>query len=163
VSTPIRNILSDTSALRSKVANSLGALRGADKKLIHENVRTQFADSLEIDDNLRQGNDRENRWDYILGHGPSTLVIGLEPHTATTSEVSSVVAKRKAALVQLRPHLKGGASVAEWFWVSSGRVDFVPHEKQVNRLAQSGITFVGSMLLGKHLPPARSKGSAKKP
>jgi len=47
--------------------------------------------------------------------------------------------------------LKVGATVAEWFWVASGTVDFTPIDKAYLRLSQEGITFVGKALLTKHL------------
>jgi hypothetical protein len=125
-----------------------------DRKLVDRSLRSEFADSLEIDENLRRGREQENRWDYLLGHEPSAVLVGLEPHSATTGEVSTVIGKRSAALEQLRGHLKSGRTVTSWFWVASGKVDFVPHEKAVTRLAQNGITFVGSKLTGKHLPKA---------
>jgi hypothetical protein len=75
-----------------------------------------------------------------------------------------VIAKRQAALVQLREHLREGKSVSEWFWVASGRVDFLDIEKARYRLDQNGIKFVGKKLLKKHLPstqPANHKGRGR--
>jgi hypothetical protein len=66
--------------------------------------------------------------------------------------VTTVIAKRKAALEQLRPHLKPGVFVTDWFLVASGRVDFIPMEKATARLAQNGIRFVGTKLLRGALP-----------
>lgn len=60
----------------------------------------------------------------------------------------------RAALIQLRAHLRPGRRVEEWYWVASGRVDFVPHEKQVLLLAQNGVRFIGKQLRARDLPPA---------
>jgi len=74
-----------------RVEDGLRALDRAHKKLIDESLRKEFADSLEIDENLRDGRDQENRWDYLLGYGVTNAVVGLEPHSATTGEVSTVI------------------------------------------------------------------------
>jgi hypothetical protein len=152
VTTPVRAILVPHSRLHQEVADGLGALKKADKKLIEEAIRNQFSDSVDIDAALKAGHDQENRWDYLLGHDPTSLVVALEPHSASTSEVSTVIEKRAKAKEQLRAHLKQGAQIVAWYWVASGKIDFVPHEKQVNRLNQAGINFVGSRLVAKHLP-----------
>jgi hypothetical protein len=151
VTTPIRGALSPSSSLQEVVRDGLGALDKSHKQLIDEKLRPSFADSLEIDESLRKGADQENRWDYLLGHDESSLVVGLEPHSAYTGEVSTVIAKKSSARKQLRSHLKTGSRIAGWFWVASGKVDFAPHDKVIRRLEQEGITFVGGMLREKDL------------
>jgi len=134
------------------VKDGLQALRRHDRRsLIDESLLEGFADSLDLDEALRSGRDREHRWDYLLGHAKSGRVIGLEPHPAHNSEVSVVIRKREAALQQLRRHTRPGASVSAWFWVASGKVDFLPHEKAMLTLSQNGIGFLGRRLLPKHL------------
>lgn len=161
MTTPIKLVLLTTSRLQAGVREGLGALERSHKQLIAQELRQSFADSLEIDEALRKGNDQVNRWDYLLGHAESSLVVGLEPHSAYTGEVSTVIAKKNAARKQLAAHLKAGGTIAAWFWVASGRVDFAPHEKVMRRLDQEGITFVGGMLKSKDLPktpgPKRSR------
>lgn len=130
----------------------MGALNKAHKKLIATDAREMIADSLDIDSNLREGNEQANRWDYLLGIDSTTKIVAFEPHSAHTSEVSTVISKRRAALQQLAAHLRAGAHVSAWLWVASGRVDFVPHDKAVRRLDQEGITFVGERLRRQHLP-----------
>ena len=66
------------------------------------------------------------------------------------------------ALQQLQGHLKTGARVADWFWVASGKVDFLPLEKAHMRLASSGIRFIGTRLLKKHLPERATPSTGKK-
>lgn len=155
MTTPIRRALLPNSSLRRDVRDGLEAIEKKHRSLLGADIRVCFADSLEIDESLRRGNDQANRWDYLLGHSESEAVVGLEPHSASTSEVSTVIGKKKAALRQLASHLKPGARVVSWFWVASGRVDFVPHERVVRRLDQAGITFVGETLKKKHLPKRR--------
>jgi hypothetical protein len=117
-----------------------------------DGVREAFDDSLDLDEAMRPGHDQENRWDYLLGHGASREVIGLEPHSARGDQVGTVIGKRKAAMTQLTGHLKTGARVSRWLWVASGRVLFADTERARRRLDQHGIQFVGTRLLQKHLP-----------
>ena len=163
MTTPIRRPLRDDSALTRQVKDGLGALERSHRSYVADGVKAAFHDSLEIDEALRKGAETQNRWDYLLGHGALDAIVGLEPHHASTSAVNVVIAKRKAALVQLRAHLRDSARVAAWFCVASGKVDFVPHEKCVNLLAQNGVRFVGKLLQPKHLegvvaPKPRTKG-----
>jgi hypothetical protein len=157
VSTPIKVVLKASSPLHAGVCEGLGALKKSHKKLVDVNVRASFLDSLEIDEGLKRGNEGSHRWDYLLGDGESSLVVGLEPHSAYTGEVSTVIAKKNAAKGQLRDHLKPGGTIAAWFWVASGKVDFAPHDKVIRRLEQEGITFVGGTLRAKELLGVRGQ------
>lgn len=139
------------------VKKGLGAMERAHKSYIDDKVQKEFADSLDIDAAFHGQNPNDNRWDYLLGHKPSGHIIGLEPHSARQDEVSTVVAKRRAALNQLRAHLKPGTCVKEWLWVASGKVQFADTEKMRRQLDQNGITFVGTKVLAKHLPPTKPK------
>jgi hypothetical protein len=116
-----------------------------------EAVRSSFADSLDIDEALKEGREQENRWDYLLGHEPSKQVVGIEPHSAENSEITTVIRKLKAARRQLQGHLRDGVFVAKWLWVASGKVQFAPMEKATFRLAENGIKFVGRKITNKHL------------
>ena len=163
--TPIRASLDPESSLLPHVRDGIGAVSDGDRSYIDQAIRGEFADSLETDENLRVGREQENRWDYLLGHGASRAIVAFEPHSATNKEVSAVIGKRAKALEQLRPHLAEGAYVRDWFWVASGKVDFVPMEKATNQLNNNGITFVGKQLLAKHLAalaPAKAKKRKKK-
>lgn len=150
MTTPIRKALKSTSALKSKVEHGLGAL-GTDTGFVDAGIRTRFGDSLDVDEHLREGNEAANRWDYLLGDKHLQQIIGLEPHGASDKEVSVVIAKRKAALVQLRPHFRDGASIAAWFWVQSSGGGFHDTGKARRRANAEGITFVGRRLMAKHL------------
>lgn len=157
MSTPIRKNLVATSELQAHVQAGLGAIDSADKQLFSAPVKAHFKDSLNIDEHLKKGHENIHRWDYLLGHGPSNEVIAIEPHSAKDDEASTVIAKRKEALRQLRPHLRPGAMVTRWLWVASGRVWFADTEKISLRLAQNGIQFVGREVLARHLPAKQGK------
>lgn len=149
----VRAGLRPGSSLHPRVSKGIGALERAHREKIAADVRDTFADSVEIDEGLRPGHEQEHRWDYLLGHGPSRQIVGMECHTAGTSEISVVIEKLRRAKEQLRPHLRDGVRVTRWYWVASGRVDFVPSvEKASLRLAQAGVSFVGRSLRAKDLP-----------
>lgn len=156
------------SSLADAIQPGSQAIPSADRRYIGESLRRTFLDSLNLDEATRQQHPGDARWDYLLGHDGSSQVIALEAHSANTSNVVEVVRKRVASREHLQRHLQDGETVAAWYWVASGRVDFAPHDKTINYLDQNGIQFVGSRLEAKHLaslskrtaPPARSK---KKP
>ena len=152
MTTPIRQSLAVPSPLVRLVKDGLQALKREHRKMIDDAIRSEFVDSLDLDEAVRKGNDQANRWDYLLGHEPSGEIVGLEPHSAKNAEISTVIRKRRAALDQLRGHLRSGAHVTRWYWVASGNVDFMPLEKASLRLDSEGITFIGKTLLARHLP-----------
>lgn len=79
-----------------------------DGKHIHEPVRSAFSDSLDLDEATRVMHPNDARWDYLLGHERSAQVIAVESHSAQTSEVSLVIAKRAASRRHLAGHLANG-------------------------------------------------------
>jgi hypothetical protein len=148
--TPIRSILT-TGTLSQQVKPGLSALKSTDKKHVEDAIRQRFADTLDIDTAFLQTHAADNRWDYLLGDEESSTVVALEPHSAKSDEVSTVIKKKQKALEQLRPHLKAGKGIHRWFWVASGTVQFPNVDKVEKRLAEHGITFVGPILKKKHL------------
>jgi len=142
--------LVDNSFLHDEVCDGIQAVEGSHHKHLDATIRGDFADSLDLDKAMQPGHEQENRWDYLLGHLPSAAIVALEPHFAKHDQISTVIQKKEAARVQLRDHLKPGKRVARWLWVASGRVHFANTEKDVRRLDQKGIQFVGKVL-AKHL------------
>ncbi len=167
VPTVVRSALLPGSALQPLVKDGLGAVAPAHRNYIEAPLRPSFEDSLDIDEGLRPGREAENRWDYLLGHGPSRTVIALEPHSARTGEVDTVIRKKAAARTQLYGHMASGARILHWFWVASGEVQFADTERARRRLDEQGIHFIGRALLAKHLPkpvatPARRRGARRR-
>ncbi len=76
MTTPIRLILLSASTLLADVRDGLGALEKPHKQLVDEKIRPSFVDSLEIDTGLKAGHEQENRWDYLLGHDETSVVVG---------------------------------------------------------------------------------------
>jgi hypothetical protein len=159
--TPVRRALHEHSALQRSVVDGLGAVKRVDRDYFDAKVRSDFADSLELDEAMRPGRDRENRWDYLLGHARSGEVVAVEPHSAREDQITKVIRKRTAAREQLKGHLRDGARVAKWLWVASGEVQFADTEKTRRQLDQNGIEFVGRRVMAKHLPD--SAGSSSTP
>jgi hypothetical protein len=149
--TPVRAGLLPNSVLQNSVCDGLGALKRDLRRSIHADTRELFADSLDLDAALTAEHPSKHRWDYLLGHTAKRRIVAVEVHSADTSEVSVVIDKKKAAMLQLQAHLAAGAQVSKWIWVSSGRVGFLPFEKCCLRLSQNGIDFAGTELQNKHL------------
>lgn len=169
--TPVRTALRPGSQLVAAVRNGLGAVRPVDRDRLDVAVRGAFADSLALDEALRQDHARANRWDYLLGHTATRALVAVEPHQAKEGEIPVVIAKRDAAVQQLRGHLVDGARVAKWLWVASGSVFFADTEKTRRQLDMAGVEFVGSRVLARHLeglasggasPETRREGGSKK-
>lgn len=154
-------VFNESSPLREAIRKGLGALESGHRSYVDGPIRTAFDESVDIDAALKSEAPTDNRWDYLLGHDESSEVVGLEPHSANTKEISVVIAKKKAALDQLRPHLKSGKRVARWFWVASGKTSFLPHEKCVLQIQQAGIDFVGRSLKEKNLKGLAKSGGKK--
>jgi hypothetical protein len=150
------------SYLAAAIRGGTQAISGDKRKHIEESVRPEFVDSLNLDEATRERHPNDARWDYLLGHAACSRVVALETHSAETSQVSKVIQKRTASLRHLQDQLAPGHQVAEWYWVASGRVDFVPHEKTMLRLSENGIRFVGGRLEARHLA-GLSKQTAQQP
>jgi hypothetical protein len=150
VSGPVSRALKG-SHLAASIRPGTQALPSDKRRHVGEALRPAFADSLDLDEATRVQYPNDARWDYLLGHDDASCVVALETHSAHTSEVGLVIQKRAASRRHLRDHLVAGHDVAAWFWAASGRVDFVPHEKMINRLNENGIEFVGGRLEAKHL------------
>ncbi|MCK5795597.1 MAG: hypothetical protein KAI47_00325 [Deltaproteobacteria bacterium] len=150
--TPLRSALRPGSSLRDDVRDGIRALARAHHDYLGEGVRADFADSLDLDEALREDYPEENRWDYLLGHRKSGEVLALEPHAARSDQVATVIAKKEAAREQFSDHLREGAGVSAWLWVASGDVGFPSTGKARRRLDQHGIKFVGRRVQPKDLP-----------
>ncbi|MBI5500473.1 MAG: hypothetical protein HY907_09530 [Deltaproteobacteria bacterium] len=159
--TPVRRILLPASSLQALVENGLGAMKKSHHEYIHVDLRPAFADSLDIDKAFEEGHEQENRWDYLLGYGPTASVIAVEPHSAKQKEISAVIKKQVCAKEQLAPQLTPNARIAAWFWVASGKVHIANTERAIRRLEQHGIKFVHKMLMRKDLPIPQADGRSR--
>lgn len=159
--TPVRAALRSGSALARHVQDGLSAFAQQHAHLIDSTIRSEFGDSLDLDAALKADHPEDPRWDYLVGHAGTDSMLGVEPHSARDAEITRVIAKRRHAIQQLKPHLRTEARVASWFWVASGRVDFLVIEKARLQLSQAGITFVGRVLRAKDLPAGQRKRRRK--
>lgn len=147
----MRAALRNSSALSAKVLDGLGAVEVGHRSLLDAAIRSSFDDSLDLDKAMAAGHEQENRWDYLLGYQPSDEVVAVEPHSAKSDQIGTVIKKREAARAHLSSHLREGRTIGRWVWVASGKVQFAPHEGAMRRLDQNGITFAGRKILAKHL------------
>jgi hypothetical protein len=131
--TPVRSSLRSGSALLAEVQNGIGAVKTAHRSYLDEPIRGDFADSLDLDESLRDAHPGENRWDYLLGHGANNTVVALEPHSAREDQFTTIIRKREAAKQQLAGHLKPTARISKWLWVASGEVQLADTEKARRR------------------------------
>jgi len=150
------------SSLLPLVEDGLQALAKAHRLRLATDVATAIGDSLDIDEAFKPGHEQDNRWDYLLGHTPSGALVAMEPHSARTGEITTVIKKATAARAELRAHLNEGVRVATWLYVASGKNHFADTEKAVLRLSQSGITFVSGDVQARHLPQT-TRGASKEP
>ncbi len=154
--TPIRAALRSSSTLRASVYDGIDALERGHRDILHDQIKRDFGDSLNLDDALQRAHPGSNRWDYLLGHEPSQALVGMEVHSAHTGEVSVLIAKKQDALDQLRGHLRDGQRVDRWLWVASGSVQILDLDKVRRKLDQHGITFIGRQVLARHLPASEN-------
>ncbi len=159
--TPIRLSLVDNSPLLSSVSDGMDAVDTTHRKLFDDAIRSTFSDSLNLDESVKKGREQENRWDYLLGHEPSSNVVAVEPHSARNDEISTVIKKRSAAREHLKEHLREKVKIEKWLWVTPGKVQFADTEKTRRLLDQNGIEFVGTKILPKHLPNAITPNSPR--
>ena len=119
---------------------------GKNIDLIHKDARSLVGDSLDLDEASREEFPQDNRWDYLLSVPEMEKIVGLEPHSAKDDQVSVVIKKKKNAESYLLSHLKVGVKIANWYWVSRGKVTFSRMDRVRRSLDQNGIEFRGRQL-----------------
>jgi hypothetical protein len=139
----LRGALQPASPLCEHVRDGTGALGKRDLSLIAEPDRARVGDSLDLDEATRSQYPADPRWDYLLSVPDQAQIVALEPHSARQSEVSSVIAKKKWAMKILRDHLDARHGVSRWLWATAGKVSFSRMDREIRRLNQNGIEFVG--------------------
>lgn len=136
------------STLHDQIVDGIGAIKKADRALIEPSLRKLFGDSIDLDAATAAEFAQAHRWDYLLSMPSKDKLIGLEPHSASDGEVKVVIRKKQNAQDFLRNHLKTKTQVAEWYWVTRGRVAFSRMDPAVRALNQHGIRFAGRSLRG---------------
>ncbi len=149
--TPIRSALRTDSRLVDLVQVGLGAVAGHHRDRIEEGIRTEFTDSLNIDQAFERSHAANHRWDYLLGIGKKGRIIAIEPHPAKDSQIDELIRKKQEAMAQLASHWKSSDPVKRWIWIATGSSKYTANDKNRRRLEKAGILFVGSTLRSKHL------------
>jgi hypothetical protein len=150
--TPVRGSLRKDSRLMPLVFDNLGALDNLHLQHFDKTIRRTISDSLDLDKAMNAEHPESNRWDYLLGHHPSRTVVAVELHQAKDNQITNVINKRRKALEQMEGHLRDGVQVKKWLWVASGKVYLANTEKDIRRLDQNDIEFVGKRITAKNLP-----------
>jgi hypothetical protein len=134
------------SSLHDQIVTGIGSVKKSDRKLIDPSVRPLFGDGVDLDAATAAEFPQAHRWDYVLSIPSKDKLIGIEPHSASDGEVRVVIKKKQNAQGFLRSHLKPKHSVAEWHWVTRGKVGFSRMDPVVRALNQNGIRFAGRSL-----------------
>lgn len=97
--------------------------------------------SLDIDNTLKHSLPNEHRWDYAIGYNEN--IIFIEVHPATTSEVSTVIAKLnwlKKWLKNRNNKLTENCNETSFHWISTNGCNINPQSKHARQLALTGMT-----------------------
>ena len=117
-------------ALREKLRPGLQSLSGGDRQKVVKESRRFATDSMSFDEVMPNA----PTFDYLIGTRTSAdLVVALEIHPATSSEVQRMLQKQEQTKPTLERFGCGLCSVDAWIWVSSGSVD-LPYTSPKRRL-----------------------------
>ena len=131
------------------------ALEKRHRSLVTCEDTRRLTGSIDLDAALTRGRPNDNRWDYGLGYKPANgreQAVWVEVHSATTSEVSTVIRKLRwlkdwlEEVDQLRKLTHRTGADIRYVWIASGKIAIPPISPQAKRLNQSG------MRLRKDLP-----------
>ena len=100
--------------------DGIGALEKDHRSYLADDIRGAFADSLNLDEAMREGHEQEHRWDYLLGHTPSAAVVALEPHSASSCGSRRDVWTEAIAISDLSRRQLPGEDVASWVTLERG-------------------------------------------
>jgi hypothetical protein len=134
------------SVLRAAVVSEAGALEREHQALIDRPALVQIRDSVNFDSALRHLYPEDHRWDYFVSVAGQEIIVGIEPHSASDSEVSTVLKKKQHAWSVITDQCLPGTTVSRWFWIASTKVRFSRNERASRQLDKAGITFVVSRL-----------------
>lgn len=128
-------------------AEGLQALENKDRHRVECKKPRQLAGSVNLDEALKPADRHGNRWDYGIGikrDGGKEVVIWVEVHPASTSNVPEVLAKLvwlKKWLQEKSPALQRLTAVDGYVWIASGKVAIRPGTRQVALLRKAGLSF----------------------
>lgn len=121
---------------------------GANSSYVQVDDTRKLEGSVDIDECTKDIYPNDSRWDYALGYDEKAYFI--EVHPASTSDVTTVIAKAK----WLNGWLKRNAKDLEalWasdnlYWVASGKIKILPKSRQYRMLMQSKILLCNKFKL----------------
>lgn len=106
--------------------------------------------SVEIDESVKLYYPQDNRWDYCFSY--KNEVFFVEVHTASTSEVSTVLRKLrwlKDWLHHQAPHINAlkAKSKHPFYWIQSSGFHILPSSQQYRQAIQENIKPIGKLSL----------------
>lgn len=136
------------SPLQRRVKPGKQGIEARDRHRFREKAPHRVVDSLDLDAAFEKQIPVENRWDYLIGTTlPTRRLVAVEVHSAYSSQVRGVIAKKRAAQAQLRGHLNEQARIDDWVWIASGPTRITKTMPQWRLLTSEGIRLVGSKLV----------------
>ncbi len=123
---------------------------GKYSKLVTIAATAEAKGSLDLDSELKRLKKfcNENRWDFAVGVvvEERERVFWIEVHSATTSEVTTVLKKLQWLKDWLRSHGRNLGRIPRSFhWIASGKVDIPMHTRQYRSAHGAGIFPVGRL------------------
>ncbi|MCQ2273923.1 MAG: hypothetical protein MJZ86_03915 [Bacteroidales bacterium] len=129
----------------------LQAIKREHTKLISAKYPRKIEGSVDLDACLKKKYEKDFRWDYAIGY--DSLCYFVEVHKAETSEINTIIKKRRA----LGEWLKSSApkpnidtlpkSNPAFIWVATNGVHFLPNASIRRLLASNGIAFPKKILI----------------
>lgn len=106
--------------------------------------------SVEIDESVKSHYPQDNRWDYCFSY--KNEVFFVEVHTASTSEVSTVLRKLKWLkdwLHHQAPHINAlkAKSKHPFYWIQSNGFHILPNSQQYRQAIQEKIKPISKLSL----------------
>ncbi|MDO4859074.1 MAG: hypothetical protein Q4A17_14150 [Thermoguttaceae bacterium] len=107
----------------------LQALSKPDKKRVTAQDTEKLSGSVPLDEDLKKSFPEDNRWDYVVAYDPERResLYFIEIHPASSSDIKTVVAKKKWLdrwLAASGKVLKDYSSHVKYYWISTGKIKF---------------------------------------
>lgn len=136
---PLKMAVDKTEDVQGRFKTGLGAVKGSERSKFIVPYPRNLTGSVDIDTATAARYPQVNRWDYAVEYNKETFFI--EVHPASTSEVSTVIAKLawlKQWLKEKAPEINAlkSKSKCPYYWVFTNRFSILPNSKYARQLAQ---------------------------
>jgi hypothetical protein len=145
---PFQTAVAITPQVSGAYRPGLQALEGGHRAKIELTQTLRCEGSLNIDDTVRLHYPQANRWDYCFSYGGAVFFV--EVHTASTSEVSTVIRKLrwlKDWLAEQAPAINQLKAKTPYYWIQSNGFHILPNSSQYRQAIQAGIKPIPKLVL----------------